>query len=317
MCFGKTLLWLQLSNSGNTLKLKVPSYSRKAICGQNNSLGTVISLKINESEMGYRGSKSEYNSLYEINSVKEQRVDGSYCIKATTKLMQLRCTLMGFERYYQVKIPSKQLNINKSFFSTVSAIEGQTALNPYFITGFSDAESSFSVTIYKNKKLTTGYRVRPFFVIGLNERDSLLLTQIQEFFGKIGTMRKDKTANAVKYSVDNIKDLTTVIIPHFKKYPLITQKAADFKLFEQIVELMNKGAHRTFEGLQQIINIKASLNLGISDIIKSEFSETKPVKRDTILTKNIPVRKRLIGLQALSQGMGVLTLKSLNSKQII
>ena len=70
-------------------------------------------------------------------------------------------------------------------------------------------------------------------------------------------------------------------------------------LFEQIVNLRNKSVHLTIEGLQQIINIKASLNLGISDIIKSEFSETKPVERDTILTKNIPVRKRLIGFQVL------------------
>ena len=75
----------------------------------------VTSHKMNENEMGYRGSKSDLNSK----SVKEQRVDGSYCIKATTKKMQLRCTLMGFERNYQVNIPSKLLN--KSFFSTVSA----------------------------------------------------------------------------------------------------------------------------------------------------------------------------------------------------
>jgi NADH-ubiquinone oxidoreductase chain 5 len=32
-CLGKTLLWDKLSNSGNTLKLMIPSYSRKAICG--------------------------------------------------------------------------------------------------------------------------------------------------------------------------------------------------------------------------------------------------------------------------------------------
>jgi hypothetical protein len=42
-------------------------------------------------------------------SVKEQRVDGSCCIKS--KLMQLRCTLMGFERYYQISIPSNQIII--------------------------------------------------------------------------------------------------------------------------------------------------------------------------------------------------------------
>ena len=61
----------------------------------------VTSQEMNENEMGYRGSKSEY-----INSVKEQRVDGGYCIQP----MQLRCTLMGFERNYQIKILSKQLN---------------------------------------------------------------------------------------------------------------------------------------------------------------------------------------------------------------
>jgi len=57
--------------------------------------------------MDYRGSKSEIVSL--TKSVKEQRVDGSYCI-ANSKLMQLRCTLMGGESRYPVKILSKQLN---------------------------------------------------------------------------------------------------------------------------------------------------------------------------------------------------------------
>ena len=56
--------------------------------------------------MDYRGSKSNKGSTL---LVKEQRVDGSYCIK--TKIMQLRCTLMGFKRNYQIKVLSKQLNI--------------------------------------------------------------------------------------------------------------------------------------------------------------------------------------------------------------
>ena len=98
-----SLLCLKLSNSGDTLKLMVPSYIRKVISGQNNYLGTVTSHKMSENEMGYRGSKSANKA------VKEQRVDGSYCIK--TKIMQLRCTLMGFKRNYQIKVLSKQLNI--------------------------------------------------------------------------------------------------------------------------------------------------------------------------------------------------------------
>ena len=57
---GSHCLCLKSSNSGDTLKLMIPSYSRKAISGQNNSLGTVTSHKMIEKEMGYRGSKSKY-----------------------------------------------------------------------------------------------------------------------------------------------------------------------------------------------------------------------------------------------------------------
>ena len=103
-CFGKTLLWVKLSNSGDTLKLMIPSYLRKIISGWSNYPGMVTSHKMNENEMGYRGSKSANKA------VKEQRVDGSWCKKP----LHLRYTLMGFERNYQVKILSKQLNISKS-----------------------------------------------------------------------------------------------------------------------------------------------------------------------------------------------------------
>ena len=224
---------------------------------------------MSESEMGNRGSKSEINNIKleneplpkiqnkQLISVKEQRVDGSWCKYPK----HLRCTLMGFERNYPIKIPSKQLNNHKLFFSTVS--ESNTKLNPYFVSGFVDAEGHFGTTIYKEKKLKTGWRVLSYFTVTLNERDSFLLHQLQEFFGGIGTIRKDNKANALKYSVSDTKDLTNIIIPHFKIYPLLTQKSADFTLFSQINLLQSKGAHLSFNGLQEIINIKASMNLGL------------------------------------------------------
>ena len=55
--------------------------------------------------MDNRVSKSAVNLFGEISAVKEQRVNGS-CIN---KLM-LRCTLKGFERNYQVRIPSNRIN---------------------------------------------------------------------------------------------------------------------------------------------------------------------------------------------------------------
>ncbi len=131
------------------------------------------------------------------------------------------------------------------------------------------------------------------FKIGLNAKDHSLLIKIQEFFGGIGTFTFDKKSNAWIYSVSSVTELLNIIIPHFNKYVLLTQKAADFKLFVQIVQLMNKGAHLNYAGLQEIVNIKASMNKSNSvasqskRFVKSKFPHINPVKRNTIETANI------------------------------
>ena len=51
---------------------------------------------------------------------------------------------------------------------------------------------------------------------------------------------------------------------------------------------MNDKAHLTLEGLKQIVNIKASMNLGLSDMLKSEFKGYSPVERPVINSENIP-----------------------------
>ena len=91
-------------------------------------------------------------------------------------------------------------------------------LQPSFITGFTDAESSFVIKISRDHRAKTGWRIDPAFEIGLNEKDLVLLKKIQSFFAK-GSIRKNKVNNAVIFAVQSIKDLATVIIPHFEKYP--------------------------------------------------------------------------------------------------
>jgi LAGLIDADG endonuclease len=265
-----------------------------------------------ETEMGYRGSKSEFLSIPIPNrnriSVKEQRVDGSYCTNIQN--LQLRCTLMGFERYYQTSFPSKQISIRT--FSTSSF---KPKLNPWFVTGIIDAEGTFCTTIYKNKAYKTGWVVRSFFEIGLNQRDSSLVYQLKDFFEGIGTISLDKKTNVLKYSTASLKDLSSIVVPHFKKYPLLTQKGADFLFFEQIVELMNKGVHLTINGLQQVINIRASMNTGLSEIIKSEFSNNiNPVKRGIIQSNIIPDPQWISGFVS---GEGNLDVGIKKSKNII
>jgi GTP cyclohydrolase II len=91
-----------------------------------------------------------------------------------------------------------------------------------------------------------------------NKRDIALLEQIHKYFG-VGKVSIG--SNAV-ISFDSIKELE-VVINHFDKYPLITKKFEDYKLFKQAFDIVKN--HLTEEGLRQLVAIKTSLNKGLSD----------------------------------------------------
>ncbi len=96
-------------------------------------------------------------------------------------------------------------------------------LSPYWVTGFSDAESSFSLRLTKSKSSSTGWHINPIFAIELHQKDIAILEEIKNFFG-VGSISIRKTRNNAVFHVQSVKDLNNVVIPHFNKYPLITQK---------------------------------------------------------------------------------------------
>lgn len=156
------------------------------------------------------------------------------------------------------------------------------SINPNYVTGFSDGEATFSISILKKPGNKTGYQVFPIFSIQLHKKDLLLLEKLKSFFN-VGTIRlkkkKDNINDTVIFSVQSIKYLTNSIIPHFNKYPLLTQKRADFILFKEIIDLMNKGKHLTNEGLLKIISIKASMNKGLNESLKKRISRCNSSKQ--------------------------------------
>jgi hypothetical protein len=116
------------------------------------------------------------------------------------------------------------------------------------------------------------------------------LEKIQSFFG-VGVIRKKIKSNSVIYSIQSLKDINTILIPHFDKYPLLTKKRADYILFKQVIDLMNKGEHLIKDGLVKIISIKASMNKGLNEQLKEQFTEIVPVQRpiveiNTLLVSN-------------------------------
>lgn len=65
-------------------------------------------------------------------------------------------------------------------------------------------------------------------MINLHERDENLLNLIKKYFGDAGTLGKSRGCSILK--VRSLNSIVTKIIPHFDKYPLATDKLADYLL---------------------------------------------------------------------------------------
>jgi hypothetical protein len=153
------------------------------------------------------------------------------------------------------------------------------------VTGFSDGEATFGIFFRKGENRKFGYSVSLCFIIGLHSKDRLLLEKIKEFFGNIGII-SEHGPNVIHFTVTRIEDIAK-IIEHFDKYPLITQKLADYLLFKQAFELISRKEHLTAEGFQKLVAIRASINLGISDDLKASFPGVVPVKRPLVKDQKI------------------------------
>jgi len=171
-------------------------------------------------------------------------------------------------------------------FYTTGLVEPK--LSPHWVTGFCDAESTFSLKVSKSSTTRSGWNVTPEFQITLHSRDLMLLRKIHRFFD-IGIVNERTDRIQAYYSVQSARAIANVIIPHFDKYPLLTQKNADYLLFKKAVNILLQGeARSSIEGMHKIISIKASMNLGLSDKLKILFPTVIPVPRPVISDKDIP-----------------------------
>ena len=253
---GKSVSWAKLSNSGDTLMIIVPSHYGNVMSGQNNYLGMVTSYDMNESEMGYRGSKSSAIAL-----VKEQRVDGSYSFQVGL----LRCTLMAPVRGYQTEILSNKNNVYKN----VTKRPKLNKLDPWFITGFADAEGCFSIELYKDSKAKFKYTPRLVFGINLHVKDLPILLSFKDTLG-VGTVStKGKVTN---YTVKAFKDLA-VIVNHFKLYPLVSSKYLVYQYWLQAYNIMATKEHFNYQGMTKLATLKNLTNFGLSDSLKEAFPD--------------------------------------------
>jgi len=111
------------------------------------------------------------------------------------------------------------------------------------------------LAINKDPKRTLGYVITVSLEIALDIKDLDLLKGLQAYFG-VGGIYKH-SGNMMRYKVSSARDLARVVIPHFEKYPLVTQKRADFEIFKSAIGILNSGGISS-EELQKLVNLRAS-----------------------------------------------------------
>lgn len=181
-------------------------------------------------------------------------------------------------------------------------------LNPYFVTGFADGESTFGVYFRKGAGRKFGYSVSPSFSIGLHSKDRLLIERVQSFFEGVGII-SEPYPDVIHYTVSSREDLA-IIIRHFDKYPLVTQKLADYVLFKQAFELISRKEHLTEEGFTQLVAIRATINRGLSDTFKASFPGVIPLEKPVVKDQQVPDPWWLAGFVSAEGSLGIEIYKS-------
>lgn len=133
-------------------------------------------------------------------------------------------------------------------------------LNPNWISGFVSAEGNFDVRMPLSKS-KIGYRVQLRFRITQHQRDIRLMENLVKYFG-CGKIYKYNGKFAVNLTIVDFSDITNIIVPFFKEYPLVGIKLYDYLDWCKIHKLMINRSHLTVEGINSIRDIKSGMNKG-------------------------------------------------------
>ena len=128
-----------------------------------------------------------------------------------------------------------------------------------YLSGFADGEGCFCVSFNKSARHRFGWDIRPSFSVSQNsDRAQVLGLYLKTW--QCGTIRPDRSDKTLKFEVRAVGDLTSKVIPHFRKYPLLSQKQKDFEIFAVIVRMLFSKEHLNKAGFYKIVRLREELN---------------------------------------------------------
>lgn len=134
-------------------------------------------------------------------------------------------------------------------------------LQDAWLSGFTDAEGCFNVSITANSRYTLGHVIKMRYI--LDQKDSVILNKVYELFGFGKVTLRSGTENVYRYTVTGFKPLNDVIA-YFKLFPLQTKKALSLEKWLTVHNLVSNKLHLTEQGLSQVRTLQKQINLNNS-----------------------------------------------------
>lgn len=174
-------------------------------------------------------------------------------------------------------------------------------LSPDYISGLAQTDGSFFCSVVISTKHRFGLQFRPKFTLTADLDSKYVLDSIAQYFG-CGKVTPNLKTHSAEYVVEKLENLQNIIIPHFLNYPVFCAKLHAFKLFKQIVSILNTKDNRTIEGRIELLKMALSMNittnrskdrinllfslLGVSDTKDIEFIENTITNITSPITDN-------------------------------
>ena len=198
-----------------------------------------------------------YGNVYKIKNKKAVR----YICKHTKGLFVILTLING-------KLVSKpkydQLvkhQYDKYFDYTISSPSNNISLDNYWLTGFTQADGCFHISIVKSKTHKTGYNVRLEF--SLKQKDSIPLKLI---YDKLNMGNLSQYSSGIWCYKSTGFKTAFKLINYFDTYNLFSSKYTDFLKFRYIYIMITKGLHLDKNGIEKIIATKGTSETSTQEV---------------------------------------------------
>ena len=136
------------------------------------------------------------------------------------------------------------------------------SLTNAWLSGFTDAEGCFNLSIIKRDNTVSGYRIILRFII--DQKNSLyLLTFIRDQFGYGKVIVRNKDKDMYRFYCNSYIGLSSVN-SYFSTFKLKSKKAVSYENWLKVYKMVINKEHLTTQALERIRYLKKTININNS-----------------------------------------------------